>query len=132
MENGVLAWCEANGATLIPFAPLGRGFLTGAIGPDHKFEANDFRARNPRFTDDARTGNQRLVDEVRAVAAELGATSAQVALAWTLATSPAIVPIPCTRHRDRVLENTAAANLMLPDHLRRRLDELPAPVGSRY
>ncbi|HEX3826146.1 MAG TPA: aldo/keto reductase [Sporichthyaceae bacterium] len=132
LEKGVLAWCESNGATLIPFAPLGRGFLTGAISTEHKFEANDFRARNPRFTDDARAGNQRLVQEVRAVAAEVGVTSAQVALAWTLATSPSIVPIPGTRRRERVLENTAAANVVLPDHLRKRLDELPAPVGARY
>jgi aryl-alcohol dehydrogenase-like predicted oxidoreductase len=132
MENGVLAWCEANGATLIPYAPLGRGFLTGAISAETKFEAKDFRSRNPRFTDEARAGNQRLVDEVRAVATELGATPAQVALAWTLATSPAIVPIPGTRRRERVLENTAAAKVVLPDHLRKRLDELPAPVGSRY
>jgi aryl-alcohol dehydrogenase-like predicted oxidoreductase len=132
LQNGVLAWCEANGATFIPFAPLGRGFLTGAITPDQRFEANDFRARNPRFTDSARAANQHLVDEVRAVAAELDATPAQVALAWTLATSPAIVPIPGTRRRERVLENTAAANLVLPDPLRKRLDELPAPVGARY
>ena len=132
MHNGVLEWCEANGATLIPFAPLGRGFLTGAISADQQFEANDFRARNPRFAAEALAGNQRLVDEVRAVAEELGATPAQVALAWTLATSPAIVPIPGTRRRERVLENTAAGNVVLPDHLRKRLDELPAPVGARY
>ncbi|HEY2830916.1 MAG TPA: aldo/keto reductase [Sporichthyaceae bacterium] len=132
MQNGVLAWCEANGATFIPFAPLGRGFLTGAIGADHQFEANDFRARNPRFADDARAANQHLVDEVRAVAGELDASPAQVALAWTLAGSPAIVPIPGTRRRERALENTAAANLVLPDHLLKRLDELPAPVGARY
>jgi aryl-alcohol dehydrogenase-like predicted oxidoreductase len=131
-ENGVLAWCETNGATFIPFAPLGRGFLTGAISAVHEFEANDFRARNPRFAGAARAANQRLVDEVRGVARELDATPAQVALAWTLAVSPAIVPIPGTRRRERVLENTAAANLTLPDHLRKRLDELPPPVGARY
>jgi aryl-alcohol dehydrogenase-like predicted oxidoreductase len=132
MQNGVLEWCEANGATLIPFAPLGRGFLTGAISAEQKFEANDFRARNPRFAAEALAANQRLVDEVRAVAEELDATPAQVALAWTLATSPAIVPIPGTRRRERALENTAAAALTLPDHLRKRLDELPPPVGARY
>jgi aryl-alcohol dehydrogenase-like predicted oxidoreductase len=132
MENGVLAWCEANGASLIPFAPLGRGFLTGAIAADQKFEAKDFRARNPRFSDEALAGNQRLVDEVRAVAEELDATPAQVALAWTLAVSDSIVPIPGTRRRERVLENTGAGNLTLPDHLRKRLDELPPPVGARY
>jgi aryl-alcohol dehydrogenase-like predicted oxidoreductase len=132
LQNGVLAWCESNRATFIPFAPLGRGFLTGTISAGHEFEANDFRARNPRFAGAARAANQHLVDEVRAVAAALDATPAQVALAWTLSASPAIVPIPGTRRRERALENTAAANLVLPDALRRRLDELPAPVGARY
>lgn len=131
-HNGVLAWCEANGATFIPFSPLGRGFLTGTIGADHTFAEKDFRARNPRFADEARVANQRLVDEVRDVAATLGATPAQVAIAWVLAQSECIVPIPGTRRPERLLENAAAAALDLPDVERKRLDELPPPVGSRY
>jgi aryl-alcohol dehydrogenase-like predicted oxidoreductase len=132
LDNGVLAWCEANGATLIPFSPLGRGFLTGSIGAGHSFEAKDFRARNPRFAADALDANQRIVDELRAIGQLLDATPAQVALAWTLAVSPACVPIPGTRRVERVRENAGAAGLALPDDIRKRLDELPAPVGARY
>ncbi len=131
-DNGVLGWCEANGAAFIPFSPLGRGFLTGTIDAHTSFEAKDFRARNPRFADEARAANQRIVDEVRDVATTLGATPAQVAIAWTLAQSPCIVPIPGTRRPERVLENAAAAALVLPDVELKRLDEVPPPVGSRY
>ena len=131
-QNGVLAWCEANGAAFIPFSPLGRGFLTGTIGAEHTFEAKDFRARNPRFADDARAANQRIVDEVRDVAGTLGATPAQVALAWVLAQSECIVPIPGTRRPERLRENAGAASLELPDVERKRLDEIPPPVGTRY
>ncbi len=132
LDNGVLSWCEANGATLIPFSPLGRGFLTGAIAAGHSFEDKDFRARNPRFSAEALDANQRIVDELRAIGQLLDATPAQVALAWTLAVSPACVPIPGTRRVERVHENAAAAGLALPDDIRKRLDELPAPVGARY
>ena len=130
--DGVIGWCEANGAAFIPFAPLGRGFLTGTIGADADFEAGDFRAGNPRFTAEARAANQVLVDAVRGVAAGLGATPAQVCLAWTLAQSPAVVPIPGTRRPERVRENAAAATLALSDDDRKRLDSLPPPVGNRY
>jgi aryl-alcohol dehydrogenase-like predicted oxidoreductase len=128
----VVPWCAANGASFIPFSPLGRGFLTGSIGADHTFEAKDFRSRNPRFTADAVRANQRIVEEIRAAAEALGATAAQVAIAWTLAQSPAIIPIPGSRRAARVLENAAAAALELPAEILERLDSLPAPVGSRY
>ncbi len=130
--DDVLPWCEANGASFIPFAPLGRGYLTGAVDPNTEFEAKDFRARNPRFTAEARAANQVIVDEIRAVAEGLDATPAQVAIAWTLTVSPAIVPIPGTRRPARVRENAAAARLELSDTDRKRLNELPAPVGARY
>lgn len=129
---GVLPWCEANGASFIPFAPLGRGYLAGSVDAGTDFEAKDFRAGNPRFSADARAANRALVDEVRAVAAALGATAAQVCLAWLLAQSPAVLPIPGTRRAERVRENAAAAHLVLPDDDRKRLDSLPPPVGSRY
>ena len=128
----VIPWCEANGASFIPFAPLGRGYLTGAVDANTEFEAKDFRARNPRFTAEARAANQVIVEEIRAVAEGLGATAAQVAIAWTLTASPTIVPIPGTRRPARVRENAAAATLLLPDAERKRLDDLPAPVGARY
>ncbi|MGQ0467735.1 MAG: aldo/keto reductase [Sporichthyaceae bacterium] len=130
--NGVLAWCEANGATFVPFAPLGRGFLTGSISADHSFGDKDFRARNPRFADEALAANQHIVDVVRGVAAGVEATAAQVAIAWTLAQSPCIVPIPGTRRPERIVENAGAARLTLPPAELARLDEIPAPLGARY
>jgi aryl-alcohol dehydrogenase-like predicted oxidoreductase len=128
--EGVLPWCEANGAAFIPFAPLGRGFLTGGV--TDQLDDKDFRARNPRFTAEARAANQVLVDEVRAVAEAHDASPAQICLAWVLAQSPCIVPIPGTRRPARVRENAAAAHLVLTDDDRKRLDSLPPPVGSRY
>jgi aryl-alcohol dehydrogenase-like predicted oxidoreductase len=130
--EGVLPWCAANGAAFIPFSPLGRGFLTGSIAADHSFEAKDFRNRNPRFGPDAVRANQRIVEEVRAVADALGASAAQVAIAWTLAQSPVVVPIPGTRRPDRLRENAGAARVVLAADVRKRLDEIPAPVGTRY
>jgi aryl-alcohol dehydrogenase-like predicted oxidoreductase len=130
--NGVLAWCEANGAALIPFSPLGRGFLTGSIGAEHSFEAKDFRARNPRFAEQALAANQGIVDVVRDVAAALDATAAQVALAWILAQSPCIVPIPGTRRPERLRENAAAADLDLPEDVLAELDQIPVSVAPRY
>ncbi len=131
-QADVLPWCEANGASFIPFAPLGRGYLTGAVDANTQFEDKDFRARNPRFTAEARAANQTIVDGIRDVAEGLGATPAQVAIAWTLTVSPAIVPIPGTRRPARVSENAAAATLVLSDGDRKRLDDLPPPVGERY
>ena len=130
--DDVIPWCEANGAAFIPFAPLGRGYLTGALDAGKDFASDDFRATNPRFQPEALAANQVLVAEVRAVAESLGATGAQVCLAWVLAQSPAIVPIPGTRRASRVRENAAAATLALPDGDRKRLDSLPPPVGERY
>ena len=130
--DDVIPWCESNGASFIPFAPLGRGYLTGAVDASTEFDAKDFRSRNPRFTPEARAANQAIVDEIRAVAEGLEATPAQVAIAWTLTVSPTIVPIPGTRRPARVRENAAAATLVLSDTDRKRLDDLPAPVGARY
>ena len=97
-----------------------------------EFESKDFRARNPRFTAEARAANQIIVDEIKAVAERVEATPAQVAIAWTLSVSPAIVPIPGTRRPARVRENAEAATLALSDADRKRLDDLPPPVGERY
>jgi aryl-alcohol dehydrogenase-like predicted oxidoreductase len=126
----VLPWCEAHGAGFLPFSPLGRGYLTGALAPG--FEDSDFRTGLPRFTDEAMAANQGIVDGVRAVADRHGATAAQVALAWTLARGPRVVPIPGTRRRSRVEENAAAAHLELSGDDLALLDGLPEPVGARY
>jgi aryl-alcohol dehydrogenase-like predicted oxidoreductase len=128
----VVPWCAAHGAAFLPFAPLGRGFLTGTLPTTGDFDETDFRARNPRFTGDALAANQHIVDAVRRVADRLGCTSAQVAIAWLLAQGEHIVPIPGTKKVRYVEENAAAARVRLgPDDLA-ELDSLPAPVGARY
>lgn len=127
----VLPWCVSHGAAFIPFSPLGRGFLTGAITAA-SFDSTDFRARNPRFTAEAVAANQRLVDEVRAVAERVGGTPAQVAIAWTLAQGEQVVPIPGTKKIRYVEENAGAADLVLSPADLAALDGLPEPVGSRY
>lgn len=128
----VVPWCREHGATFIPFAPLGRGFLTGAIGTGRQFDDQDFRSANPRFQADALAANQVIADGVKAVAGQLGATPAQVALAWVLAQGEVMIPIPGTRRPARVRENAAAALIDLPADALSALDALPAPVGGRY
>jgi len=127
----VIPWCAANGAAFLPFAPLGRGFLTGALAPQ-KFPPGDFRKNNPRFQPEAMDANLALVERVKAVAERHGATPAQVALAWLLAQGEHIVPIPGTKRRSRLEENAAAADLTLTPEDVAELDALPAPTGSRY
>jgi aryl-alcohol dehydrogenase-like predicted oxidoreductase len=129
--TGVLPWCEEHGAAFIPFAPLGRGFLTGALTPG-SFADDDFRAHNPRFTDDAMEQNQSIVAAVRDLAARIGCTPAQIALAWTLAQGPSVIPIPGTRRIAYLEENAAAAEVTLSAADLELLDDLPAPVGARY
>ena len=131
IESGVLAWCAEHGAAFIPFSPLGRGYLTGAISAA-SFEDEDFRSHNPRFTREALAQNLAIVDAVRAVAAAHEATAGQVALAWTLAQGEHVIPIPGTKRVAYLEENAAAATLALtPDGLA-ALDALPAPAGARY
>lgn len=127
----VLGWCAANGTSFVPFAPLGRGFLTGSIGADG-FEADDIRAVNPRFTPAAMARNQHIVEVVRQVAARHGASPAQVAIAWTLAQGEQVLPIPGTRSAQHLASNLAAADLRLDEADLSVLDDLPTPVGSRY
>jgi aryl-alcohol dehydrogenase-like predicted oxidoreductase len=101
------------GIGFVPFSPLGRGFLTGAIDTTTTFEAGDMRNENPRFAAEARAANQTVVDLLARIATRLNATTAQVALAWLLAQQPWIVPIPGTRKLARLEENLAAADLEL-------------------
>jgi aryl-alcohol dehydrogenase-like predicted oxidoreductase len=131
IDGGVLTWCAEHDATFIPFSPLGRGFLTGSITAA-TFEAGDFRARNPRFRDEALAANLALVDAVKEVAAGLDATPAQVALAWVLAQGDHVVPIPGTRRVERLEENAGAALVTLDAAALAALDALPAPTGARY
>jgi aryl-alcohol dehydrogenase-like predicted oxidoreductase len=127
----VLPWCTAHGVAFLPYSPLGRGFLTGALGT-REFGPDDFRARLPRFAPEAMAENQAIVDAVAVVAARHDATAAQVALAWLLAQGPGVVPIPGTKRLQRLEENAAAARLTLSAADLAELDALPAPSGGRY
>ncbi|MET4618102.1 aryl-alcohol dehydrogenase-like predicted oxidoreductase [Stenotrophomonas sp. 2619] len=134
-EQSVLPVLEELGIGFVPFSPLGKGFLTGAINADTAFAADDFRTSVPRFAAEARQANQVLVDRIIAIAAAKGATPAQVALAWLLARKPWIVPIPGTTKLHRLQENLGAAALQLSaDDLQQigvALDSI-AIVGDRY
>jgi aryl-alcohol dehydrogenase-like predicted oxidoreductase len=123
------------GIGFVPFSPLGRGFLTGAIDTTTTFEAGDMRNGLPRFAADARATNQAVVDLLARIAARLGATTAQVALAWLLAQQPWLAPIPGTRKLARLEENLAAADLELPDADLDEITTLSANIvveGARY
>jgi aryl-alcohol dehydrogenase-like predicted oxidoreductase len=131
-EAEILPLVRELGIGFVAYSPLGRGFLTGQIRSTQRLDASDWRSSNPRFTGENLDQNLRIVDEVEAVAAEAGATPAQVALAWVLAQGDDIVPIPGTRRVSRLEENLAAADLALsPDQLA-RLNAVPAPAGDRY
>jgi aryl-alcohol dehydrogenase-like predicted oxidoreductase len=132
IEAGVVSWCAENGAAFVPYAPLGRGYLTGALSSRKGFDENDFRAHNPRFSREALEGNRRIVEAVKAVAERLGATPAQVAIAWTLAQGEQVVPIPGTKKMRRLEENAAAADLDLPEDALADLERIPASVAPRY
>jgi aryl-alcohol dehydrogenase-like predicted oxidoreductase len=127
----VLPWCREHDVAFIPFAPLGRGYLTGTITAA-SFDERDFRARNPRFTRAALQANLAIVERVRAVAERVGATPAQVALAWVLAQDELVVPIPGTTKVERVEENAGAAFVSLSAADLDELDAVPDTVGSRY
>ncbi|MCX4091908.1 aldo/keto reductase [Nocardia sp. alder85J] len=116
----------------VPYSPLGHGFLTGQLRSPADIPDDDWRKTNPRFVGAAFTRNLRLVDEVRAVADEAGATPAQVAIAWLLAQGNDIAPIPGTRRVARVEENTAADTVELTTGQLARLDRLTPAVGARH
>jgi aryl-alcohol dehydrogenase-like predicted oxidoreductase len=127
----VVPWCASHDAAFLPFAPLGRGFLTGKL-ETQTFPSGDFRKNNPRFQPEAMDANATLVETVKAVAARLDATPAQVALAWLLAQGEHIAPIPGTKRRSRLEENAAASSLVLGASDLAELDALPEAAGSRY
>ena len=119
LRGEVLPTLEELGIGFVPFSPLGRGFLTGAITKNATFDRSDFRSIVPRFTPEAREANQALVDLLREIAARKQATPAQIAIAWLLAQKPWIVPIPGTTKLHRLDENIGAAAVELtPDDLR--------------
>ncbi|MFE6826280.1 aldo/keto reductase [Streptomyces sp. NPDC057690] len=131
-EARVLPTLRELGIGFVPFAPLGRGFLTGAIRSTDDFAEDDFRRDNPRFTGENFQHNLRLADEVQAVAAEADATAAQVAIAWLLAQGDDIAPIPGTKRVHRLEENTAADALRLTPAQLDRLTSLPPAAGATH
>lgn len=134
-EAEILPVLEALGIGFVPFSPLGRGFLTGAINQDTKFDASDFRSSLPRFAPEARKANQGLVDVLGGIAAAKGATTAQIALAWLLAQKPWIVPIPGTTKPPRLEENLGAAGVELTPNDLLTIQAAAANIsvqGARY
>ncbi|RBY96515.1 aldo/keto reductase [Blastococcus sp. TF02-8] len=133
LEDEVLGVAREHGIGIVPFSPLGRGFLTGAITSPADFGPDDFRRDHPRFVGEAFQANLRLVDAVRALAEEKGCSAGQLALAWVLAQGEDVVPIPGTKRRSYLEENVAAAAVELSAEDLRRLDEIaPTTEGSRY
>lgn len=134
-EREILPLLGELGIGFVPYSPLGRGFLTGAIGADTVFDKSDFRARLPRFQQDAMAANARLVEVLKGIAAPLGATVAQIALAWLLAQRDWIVPIPGTTKLARLEENLGAVDLALGAGDLAAIDEAARAVeivGARY
>jgi aryl-alcohol dehydrogenase-like predicted oxidoreductase len=134
-EEAILPALEELGIGLVPFSPLGRGYLTGKLDESTEFESSDFRSTLPRFDPEARKANRAVVELLERVAAAKGATAAQVALAWVLAQRPWIVPIPGTTKLHRLEENLAAAELELTAEDLRGIDEAAAQItvqGERY
>src|SRR5262249_20606269 len=134
-EGEVIPTLAELGIGFVPFSPLGKGFLTGAINADTKFDQTDFRNVVPRFTEENRKANRALIDLIGKFAQEKKATPAQVALAWLLDQKPWIVPIPGTTKLHRLEENLAAASLELSREDLKQLENAAARVevqGARY
>ena len=133
--NGILSACDELGIGLVPYSPLGKGFLTGAMSKDTKLGEGDFRSALPRFASAAMAQNQALVDLLRRVGDARGATPAQIALAWLLAQRPYIVPIPGTTKLHRLEENIGAAGVELSADDLREIEQAAARIhieGERY
>jgi aryl-alcohol dehydrogenase-like predicted oxidoreductase len=134
-EEKVLPTLEELGIGFVPFSPLGKGFLTGAINEKTSFDKTDFRNTVPRFTPEARKANEDLVELLRGMAAQKRATPAQIALAWLLSRKPWIVPIPGTTKLHRLEENIGAASVELTRENLRSIDEALSRItvhGARY
>jgi aryl-alcohol dehydrogenase-like predicted oxidoreductase len=131
-EPEVLPLLRELGIGFVPYSPLGHGFLTGTIHSIDDLDETDWRRTNPRFTGENFQRNLRIADEVREIATEVGATPAQVAIAWLLTKGDNIAPIPGTKRRSRVEENVAADDVVLTADQIRRLDNLPVASGDHH
>ena len=133
--NGIVQVCEELGIGLVPYSPLGRGFLTGAMNKDTKIEKSDFRSMLPRFTPEAMEANQALVDLLKRIAEQKKATPAQIALAWLLVQRPWVVPIPGTTKLHRLEENIRATNVQLTANDLGEIERAASAItvkGERY
>jgi aryl-alcohol dehydrogenase-like predicted oxidoreductase len=134
-DSGVLAACEELGIGLVPYSPLGRGYLTGKIDENTTYDSSDIRSRNPRFQPEAIKANRAVIDLLERIGAEKGGTPAQIALAWLLAQKPWIVPIPGSRKLERLDENLGAAKIELTStdlsEIAKAMAQIKV-VGDRY
>lgn len=134
-EKELIPLCEQLQISFVAYSPLGRGFLTSKINSIDELEANDFRRTNPRFVGESFSINHHLVDQLRMMASVKSVTAAQLALAWVLAKSPNIIPIPGTRRRKYLEENAKSADIQLTSNEIEQLDDLfaqEAVAGKRY
>jgi aryl-alcohol dehydrogenase-like predicted oxidoreductase len=135
IEEAILPTCEELGIGVVPYSPLGRGYLTGKVDENTTFDSTDIRNRNPRFTPEAIKANRVVIDLLEKIGAEKGATPAQIALAWLLAQKPWIVPIPGSRKLERLDENLGAAVVELTANDLSTIEKAMAQitvVGHRY
>ncbi|RYY52729.1 MAG: aldo/keto reductase [Chitinophagaceae bacterium] len=132
LEAGILPVLEELGIGLVPYSPLGRGFLTGQIRSTDQLANDDWRRNNPRFKEENFVQNLQIVEEVEAIATEINARPGQVALAWILAQGDFIAPIPGTKRVDRLEENISADKVQLSPAQITRLDNLAPAAGERY
>jgi aryl-alcohol dehydrogenase-like predicted oxidoreductase len=135
IEDAVLTTCEELGIGLVPYSPLGRGYLTGKIDENTTYDSSDIRSRNPRFTQEAIKANRVVIDLLEKIATQKGATPAQIALAWLLAQKPWIVPIPGSRKLERLDENIGAVSVELTasdlSEIENAMSQITV-VGNRY
>ena len=134
-DNGCLATCQRLGIAFVPYSPLGRGFLTGALKSPDDFGADDYRRFSPRFQGENFAKNLQLVEQVKALAADKGVTAGQLALAWVLAQGDYIIPIPGTKRRTYLQENVEAVSISLSAQELAALDAIfpaDATAGLRY
>jgi aryl-alcohol dehydrogenase-like predicted oxidoreductase len=135
IEDSILPTLEELGIGLVPYSPLGRGYLTGKIDENTTYDSTDIRSRNPRFTQEAIKANRVVIDLLERIAAEKNATPAQIALAWLLAQKPWIVPIPGSRKLERLDENNGAVDIELTatdlSEIENAMSQITV-VGNRY
>ena len=135
IEESILPTCEELGIGVVPYSPLGRGYLTGKVDESTIFDSSDIRSRNPRFTQEAIKANRAVIDLLERIAKQNNATPAQIALAWLLAQKPWIVPIPGSRKLERLDENNGALNIELSANdlaeIQTTMSQIKV-VGDRY